>query len=94
LRDGSPARASFSTRLPAVAVERDTVYVSWNGATEVAKWQLLAGPDRRKLRPLRTVRKRGFETAIPLGGEAEWLAVRALDRHGEVLGRSLAVRGS
>jgi hypothetical protein len=82
------------TRPPAVAVERDTVYVSWNGATEVAKWQLLAGPDPRTLRPVRTVRKDGFETAIPRGGEAEWVAVRALDRHGRTLGRSLAVRGS
>ena len=38
------------TDLPAVAVRRGsgdemTVYASWNGATDVASWTVLAGPD-------------------------------------------------
>lgn len=82
------------TQPPAIAVVRSTAYVSWNGATEVAKWQLLAGPDRRRLRPVRTLRKGGFETAIPLTARADWVAVRALDRRGRALGRSAAVRGA
>jgi hypothetical protein len=77
---------------PAVAVEGEKVYVSWNGATEVRKWQLLAGPDKKGLRPVRTVHKRGFETAIPLSTAATWIAVRALDRKDRSMARSAAVR--
>jgi hypothetical protein len=77
---------------PAVAVKGKKVYVSWNGATEVRKWQLLAGPDKKALRPVRTVRKKGFETAIPLSGDAPWVAVRALDRRDRSLAKSATVR--
>ncbi len=76
---------------PAVAVEGNTIYTSWNGATEVRSWQLLGGPDRKKLRPLLTVPKTGFEAAIPLPTDAPWVAVRALDRLGRSLARSAAV---
>jgi hypothetical protein len=78
-------------RPPAVAVLRDKVYVSWNGATEVAAWQLLAGADKKKLRPVRTVPKTGFEEAIPLPRGAAWVAVRALDRLGHSLAKSSVV---
>jgi hypothetical protein len=80
------------TQPPAITVVRNTVYVSWNGATEVAAWQLLSGAERKHLHPVVTVRKRGFETAIPLRSDAEWIAVRALDAHGRILRRSAAVR--
>jgi hypothetical protein len=81
------------SRPPDVAVEDGTLYVSWNGATEVRKWQLLAGPEKTKLRPVGTVPKAGFETAIPLPGDATWVAARALDRRDRSLARSPAVRG-
>jgi hypothetical protein len=77
---------------PAVAVRGRRLFVSWNGATEVDRWQVLAGASRAELRPLRTVRKRGFETAAPAPA-AEWLAVRALDRSGRTLGTSRVIRG-
>jgi hypothetical protein len=80
------------TQPPDVAVDGDAVYVSWNGATEVRKWQLLAGPEKNRLRPVRTVPKAGFETAIPLPGGPAWVAVRALDRRDRSLARSAAVR--
>ena len=76
---------------PRVTVERNTLYASWNGATEIRSWQLLAGPDKKKLRPLLTVPKTGFEAAIPLPSNAPWVAVRALDRLGRSLARSAAV---
>ncbi len=76
---------------PTVAVEGDTLYVSWNGATEVRSWQLLGGPDKKKLKPLLAVPKTGFEAAIPLPEEVPWVAVRALDRLGRSLARSAAV---
>jgi hypothetical protein len=80
-------RAAF-----AVAVRARNVYVSWNGATEVSSWQLLQGPRKTELLPLRAVAKTGFETRIPLGATAVgWIAVRALDRRERALGRSTAV---
>jgi Arylsulfotransferase (ASST) len=79
-------------RSPDVAVKGKVAYASWNGATEVKRWRLLAGPQRRDLRPVRTVRNKAFETAIRLSGDAAWIAVQALDRHGRPLRRSAAVR--
>jgi hypothetical protein len=77
---------------PAIAIGGPNVYVSWNGATEVREWQLLAGPSRQRLRPARTVEKAGFETAIPLPDGKGWLAVRALDGKGHALRRSTILR--
>jgi arylsulfotransferase ASST len=83
------------TRPPAVAVSGGTLYVSWNGATEVRKWRLLAGVDRESLHPVLTVPKSGFETAIPVRGNiAEWVAAQALDGRGRSLARSATVRAS
>jgi hypothetical protein len=76
---------------PTIAVEGDTLYVSWNGATEVRSWQLLGGPEKKRLRPLLAVPKTGFEAAIPLPGDVPWVAVRALDRLGRSLARSAAL---
>jgi hypothetical protein len=83
---GSPSDA------PAIAVagavERPTVYASWNGATEVARWQLLAGARDGELRPVASARARGFETALRSPGPGPHVAVRALDRAGATLGDS------
>jgi len=67
------------------------VYASWNGATEVARWQVLAGPSEESLAPVATARRTGFETRIRTPGGA-FVAVRALDAAGNVLGVSRAVR--
>jgi hypothetical protein len=77
---------------PAIAIAGPNVYVSWNGATEVRQWQLLAGPQKRGLRAVRVVEKAGFETAIPLPTGKGWLAVRALDGKGHALRRSTVLR--
>ena len=76
---------------PAIAVERDMLYASWNGATEIKAWQLLGGAEQKKLKPLLTVPKTGFETAIALPSEVAWVAVRALDRLGRSMARSAVV---
>jgi hypothetical protein len=68
--------------------------VSWNGATEVRKWRLLGGADKKSLRPVLTVARNGFETAIPIRGSAKWIAAQALDGRGHSLARSPAVRAS
>jgi len=61
------------------------VYVSWNGATQVAKWQVVAGPAAGALKPVKTTRRTGFETAIVLPSKTGYVAVVALDAHGKQL---------
>lgn len=78
------------TTIPDVVVEDATVYVSWNGATEVAQWRVLAGADEARAAEIAVVDKTGFETAIPLpeqiqDGPAGYLAVEAVDDTGAVL---------
>ncbi len=81
---------------PALAVRTDllgrvTAYASWNGATAVASWELVAGPDAEHLRPVAAAEKNGFETALQAGYLADRvLAVRARDAAGRVLGTSAA----
>jgi hypothetical protein len=72
---------------------RLVVYASWNGATAVAAWRVLAGSSRRALRPIATAPRRGFETAIALARAHGYLAVRAIGGRGEMLGTSPVARG-
>lgn len=67
------------------------LYVSWNGATEVARWQLESGREPQSLRPDATVRKSGFETVLPLPPGARHVSVVALDANGRPLGRSATI---
>ena len=61
---------------------RVTVYASWNGATEVSRWQVLAGGTSADVRPVRTVERTGFETAIELKTDAKFFGVRAVGPSG------------
>lgn len=59
---------------PDVVVRGTTVYVSWNGATDVGAWRLEpSGP---------TVPRSGFETALPVRPGAVFTHIVALDRRG------------
>jgi hypothetical protein len=87
---GRPAtRPAIGTE--AASGDRVRVYASWNGATEVAQWEMLAGPSEQQLRAVGSAPRRGFETAIT-GPRAAFVAVRARDASGAVLGTSPAVR--
>lgn len=83
---------------PAVAAERDRrsgtsiLYASWNGATEVAGWQVAAGSRNNQLRPLWIAQHRGFETVIPLPAQHRFASVTALDHSGRELRRSPIIR--
>jgi hypothetical protein len=77
---------------PAISVVRTganaTVYASWNGATRVAAWELLAGAGRR-LKALGKVARAGFETAIHIQGARTLnFQIKALDARGTVLASS------
>jgi hypothetical protein len=81
---------------PVVAAEADTgdkvtVYASWNGATEVESWQVLAGPEADRLEPVGSAPRKGFETAITVQTEEPWVGVRARDGAGEPLSTIRAI---
>ena len=65
-----------------------TVYASWNGATLVRAWRVLAVTAGGGTRPLGTHTRTGFETSIPVSGGDARFRVQALDRAGRVLGTS------
>jgi hypothetical protein len=88
------------TQPPALAAEASTgthagttAYVSWNGATEVASWQVLAGSTPTTLKPVASSARTGFETAIPVPGApvGGYLAAQALNASGAVIGTSPTV---
>jgi hypothetical protein len=84
------------TTRPTVALrpdgDRTIVYASWNGATEVAGWRILGGPDAEHLSPVATGARHGFETHATVSSAAAAFAVEALAADGSVLRRSPAVR--
>lgn len=65
-----------------------TVYASWNGATDVAVWEVLAGPSSASLSVVTSVPRAGFETVIDTPASGPFVVVRALDANGRVLGTS------
>jgi hypothetical protein len=67
------------------------VYASWNGATEVAAWTVLAGGSASSLRRVGTFRRTGFETAMTVHDRASHFAVEPRNSSGHVLGRSATV---
>jgi EmrB/QacA subfamily drug resistance transporter len=67
---------------------KPTVYASWNGATQVASWRVLAGSSEHQLTAVATLAKSGFETAIPVSQDYNVYKVQALDANGRVLGTS------
>lgn len=69
-----------------------TVYASWNGATEVAGWEFLAGPSKDALTPVAVARRSGFETEAVVPGDHRWVAARARDASGAELSTSPPAR--
>jgi hypothetical protein len=104
LIDGRVARGNDSYRAyrfpwngtprerPALAAQRSggrtRVWASWNGATGVATWEVLAGSSAGALRPAGSRRRTGFETELPAPASARFVAVRAKDAAGKVLATS------
>jgi hypothetical protein len=67
-------------------------YMSWNGATEVATWELFAGSSPSTLRSVGRAPRRGFETKMRAPGLPRYVQVRARDRAGNVLSTSAPTR--
>lgn len=68
-----------------------TVFASWNGATEVASWQVLLGSSPDQLEAAGSVPRHGFETTALVSAASKYVAVEARDSAGQPLGRSPAI---
>jgi len=69
-----------------------SVSVSWNGATDVASWRVLAGSSPSSLAPVMSAAKAGFQTTLHALTTAPYVAVQALNAFGAVIGVSPAVK--
>ncbi|MGN6371772.1 MAG: arylsulfotransferase family protein [Solirubrobacteraceae bacterium] len=69
-----------------------TVYMSWNGATGVASWRVLAGSGRDRLEPVAGVKRSGFETNVTLPGSVAYVQAQALSANGKLLASSSIVK--
>ncbi len=70
-----------------------SVSVSWNGATQVGSWRVLAGASSSSLATVATAPKSGFQTTIAVPAAGPYVAVQALDASGAVLAVSPTVKG-
>jgi hypothetical protein len=68
------------------------VYTSWNGATEVATWEISTGASAATLQPVATSPRAGFETKVTVPGLPRFVQSRARDAAGQVLGTSAPTR--
>ena len=85
------------TTPPSLAAQRSrpgsvAVAASWNGATDVVSWRVLAGSSPSALAPVATAPKAGFQTTVTLHTVGPYVAVQALDGSSKVIGVSPAVK--
>jgi hypothetical protein len=79
---------------PALAITRHgasgtlRLHASWNGATDVASWRVLAGATPNALAAVSKAPSSGFETALAAPANAAYVAVEALAANGRVLAHS------
>ena len=74
---------------PALALQNDTAFFSWNGKTAVRAYDVKTGSSPGSLSVWTSVTRAGFETNVSLAGNIDPLvAVVALDKNGQQLGQS------
>ena len=86
------------TSPPAIAIAPNNdgtteVWGSWNGATAVSSWRVLAGPSSGSLATLETAPRSGFETAIAAPTGVADFELQALNSSGNVLADVAAEHG-
>jgi hypothetical protein len=84
---------------PAIAAQASgttgmNVEASWNGATTVSAWKVLAGSSASSLAAVTTAAKHGFETTIAVPTRAAYVAVAALDAAGQTIATSATISPS
>lgn len=75
------------TTEPKAVLDGDRLHVSWNGATEVASWEVASGTDAGSAQVVAEADRDGFETEVDLAAAdlGEHVEVRALDAAGDEL---------
>jgi hypothetical protein len=68
------------------------VFASWNGATGVASWRVLAGSSPSELTAKAAMPDSGFESSITVPEAYSYVAVQALGASGELLATSQTVK--
>jgi hypothetical protein len=68
------------------------IFASWNGATEVTTWQVLAGHSIDDLEQIASAPRKGFETVIMVKTNKPYVGVKAVDASGKVIGSSRAIK--
>lgn len=89
-----PAKSGGPTASGATTSSVDggwTAYASWNGATSVATWRVVTGDAVSDLRAVAVAPRSGFETAIGVPALGAYVAVRAHDELGGLLGESAPI---
>jgi hypothetical protein len=71
--------------------EETIVHASWNGATAVSSWRVLAGKHRGALATQTTIAATDFESSTTLPQRYGYVAVQALDSAGHLLSTSKTV---
>ena len=76
---------------PAMVIDHPTptstrVAVSWNGATDVARWVMEAGPDLQDLGSVASATRTDFETTVSANVVQPAIKMVALDAHGNAIG--------
>jgi hypothetical protein len=69
------------------------LYASWNGATDVVSWSVLAGASPTSLTPVGTFADTSFETAITAPTSGPYVMAEAIGPGGQVLRDSPVVKG-
>jgi hypothetical protein len=72
--------------------EETIVHASWNGATEVAAWRVLAGDHPGSVRAQSVIASSGFESSTILPEKYAYVSVQALDSASHVIGTSRTAR--
>lgn len=67
------------------------VYASWNGATEVSRWHVLAGASPSSLAAAGAQERTGFETVVAVNSPGPYFCAVAYDSRGRKLGQSRPV---
>jgi hypothetical protein len=84
------------TTPPSIAVSPSgpgaNVWASWNGATAVASWVLLAGSSPTTLQPVLELPDSNFETTLATANPGPYYEVDALDSSGRSLATSATVK--
>ncbi len=62
------------------------MYASWNGATQVSSWRVLAGAGAGPMTAVASAARSGFETAIPVAQGYQSFRLQALSAGARVIG--------